>query len=614
MNLEDRLRRAFAQRTEDVEVTPGALFEIQRRVARRRRMPEVRLRPALVLAAAACAAVAVAVSISVTRPDSGPNVQTAAPLASPAESPVVEPTTPAPQPTQTPTPTTAPGDGQITTEPPPPVAPQPSSPATSTPFTGSGTIQEETTTTADATAADVTAADCSAQPERPDETDDPSDWVTVYFACGGVDAVPRLRPATSSDLTTALEVLLGGPDEADSSAGFSGLSGAVGTAVTKTDNMWVTIDLPGGIVEALSVDDSGITAQQLVAQLNATVFQFPEFSVAEYRIDGNCAAFGALLNDSCQIHIREVSTDSREAITDSNVSEASTDSNVSDIKTQTSVLTAHNIGSVSSVILTKPDEQAAEVGPMPEGSRLTSGRATVNGSTWAEVITSTGDSGWVSTKTIVAQPLQIDASAAGAMESLARQLTTGPSLGSANFLPSGLMLRWGAGTSDVVITPTEGIDSNWWHLPLETAPLRNDLSASSLADLLWIYRSDEDAVFTINSPGPLGEPHSDFASLAYVSIFQPTAASLASVSELDPAIAEGSTQEPEWSELPPNLPMPGDEEYFDSNDSEDTKDEEEFKDDELQPELRRAQISVIFDFLLPEAPRIAGIEVIWDRY
>ena len=66
MSIEERLRDAFAQRADGVEVSPGALFEIQRRAGHRRRLPEVRLRPALVLATAACAAIAVAVLVSVT--------------------------------------------------------------------------------------------------------------------------------------------------------------------------------------------------------------------------------------------------------------------------------------------------------------------------------------------------------------------------------------------------------------------------------------------------------------------------------------------------------------------------------------------------------------------
>ena len=124
----------------------------------------------------------------------------------------------------------------------------------------------------------------------------------MYFACGDNDAAPRLRSAATNNLPTALGILLGGPSEADSAAGFRGLAdNPATTATTMTNNRWVTIDLPAGLAEAFPGGDGAITAQQFLTQLNATVFQFTGFDVAEYRLDGNCAAFGGLIESSCHI-------------------------------------------------------------------------------------------------------------------------------------------------------------------------------------------------------------------------------------------------------------------------------------------------------------------------
>jgi len=103
VSIEERLRSALAQRAEGVEVSPGALFEIQRRIGQRRRLPrvpEVRLRPALVRAAAACAAIAVVSSVSVTGPAAtGPIETETPPVAGTADPDAVAPATVDPPPT-----------------------------------------------------------------------------------------------------------------------------------------------------------------------------------------------------------------------------------------------------------------------------------------------------------------------------------------------------------------------------------------------------------------------------------------------------------------------------------------------------------------------------------
>lgn len=587
MSIEERLRSALAQRAEGVEVSPGALFEIQRRIGRRRRLsrlPEVRLRPAIVLAAAACAAIGVVISISVTGPTTTTPIQTeTAPVAGAADPAAAAPAAadPPPTPREAPAPPPAatqveaqPGDsGRIaTTAPPPtPAPPTPTPPAAPTPPPDTTPVTEPTS---EAETVAVEAPECPAAPEGAGDTS--SGWVTVYFACGENDAAPRLRSAAADNLPTALGILLGGPSEADSDAGFRGLGGNTAMPVTTmTSNRWLTIDLPAGLADAFG-GDADISAQQFLAQLNATVFQFSDFDVAEYRLDGDCAAFGALAGRSCRIHIRDGEG----------------------YAGRTSDLTAHTIGDVSAVIRAEPHDGAEELGVLRDGSRLTDGRSGSGGDAWAEVVTTAGRRGWVSTQPIVAQPLSIDGTTRAAMEGLARRLTTGPGLGSSALLPAGLVLRWGAGAGDLTVVSTAGAaaGSDWWSAPVDTTSPRDGSATSSLADLLWIDGSGDGATVTVNTPGPLGEPHGDFASLAYVSIYRSAIESSVLPPPIPTRTSPTTTQAGtgEGSDLPPALPTP-----------------EETDGGDEQPASPRAQISAIFDFLSPDGPRVAAVEAIW---
>ena len=237
MNLERRLQDAFTHRTETVEPSPGAFFEIQRRLSRTRRAPELRLRPALVLAAAACA-LTIALVVTLTGTDAVPDGQIVTPLAPSTDPPAPTATTPpatAPTPTPpgTPTPPVAPdpsSPGEIATvaPPPPTVAPpaavSPPVPPPQPSPAGTGVEQ--------------------AAPEQPDLADG-TVAVTVHFACGDDDAAPRLRAAPANDLATALSTLVAGPNEADAEAGCQGLSpsGEALAAVPSRADKWVTVDL-----------------------------------------------------------------------------------------------------------------------------------------------------------------------------------------------------------------------------------------------------------------------------------------------------------------------------------------------------------------------------------
>lgn len=75
MNIEDRLRAALMDRSLEVETSPQAIFEINRRVSASRARPGFRLqfRPSYVLAGAACAVLAAVAVMSVMQEDSQPD-------------------------------------------------------------------------------------------------------------------------------------------------------------------------------------------------------------------------------------------------------------------------------------------------------------------------------------------------------------------------------------------------------------------------------------------------------------------------------------------------------------------------------------------------------------
>ncbi|MCY3924088.1 MAG: hypothetical protein OXG52_01040 [bacterium] len=596
MNFEERLRDAFDQRAGAVEVSPGALFDIQRRLDGRRRLPELRLRPALVLAAAACAAVAVVVSVSLSRTAPDPGGEIATPVASVGGTDTVAPLSPStpttagpqPPPITEPAPaagtdaaTPQDGAGQIasaTPPSPPPTAAPPSPPpaaAADPPTTTEPPVASEDPVIA---AEEPATPACAAEPAG---SGDQTTWVTVYFACGENDAAPRRRAVTDSSLAAALAVLLNGPNEADAAEGFRGLPAGPGrTAWPAADDRWVTIDLPAGVAEAFSAAETfsaaEITAEQFLAQLNATVFEFPDFVVAEYRLDGDCAAFGRLLGRSCEVY---TSYGGRHI----------------------SKLTAHTIGATEPVVRAEPSDGTAALDILADGTRITDRR--VGDNAWAEVITTAGTLGWVSTETLVAQPLLLDGEDAAAMASLARRLTTGPELGSSSFRPAGLVLRWGADSNDFGLVPTAGasVGGAWWNGPLDAPSPRDGSTTASLAELLWIDGASGSATVTVNAPGPLGEPHPDFAALPYVSIYQPALGASALPPRLalppEPTTTTTEAADPDDLDLPP--PLPGLLE-----DEEDTAAEE-------PPTPLSAQVSVVFDFLSPGGPRIAAVEAIW---
>lgn len=130
----------------------------------------------------------------------------------------------------------------------------------------------------------------------------------VFFSQGEtVVAVRRTVPKTVGVLRAAIESLQAGPTAGEQAAGYTswfssetaslpvGVTISSGTAVVDFDPSLPTI-IPNASTSAGST--------QLLAQLDATVFQFPTVTAVEYRLGGRCDAFFQWLQMSCEVRPR----------------------------------------------------------------------------------------------------------------------------------------------------------------------------------------------------------------------------------------------------------------------------------------------------------------------
>ncbi|HEV2071559.1 MAG TPA: GerMN domain-containing protein [Acidimicrobiales bacterium] len=128
--------------------------------------------------------------------------------------------------------------------------------------------------------------------------------VTVFFLAGE-ELVPVTRsvPATSGVLRASLEQLLNGPTEEERASGLHSLfpENAAGKLrdVTIDGEGNVAVDFSPSVVSGSAGTSTGSTL--LLAQLNATVFQFPTVSSVEYRTDGSCEAFFMAMERVCGV-------------------------------------------------------------------------------------------------------------------------------------------------------------------------------------------------------------------------------------------------------------------------------------------------------------------------
>lgn len=131
----------------------------------------------------------------------------------------------------------------------------------------------------------------------------------VFFTCGSVPTAPVSAVTRASEaetleerLTVALEQLVAGPTMDEQAAGLrSWFSSETASALKE-----VRID-DAGFAEINFTDFSTVIPnastsagqRQLLAELEATIFQFRDMTSAELQFEGNCAAFWGWLQSTC---------------------------------------------------------------------------------------------------------------------------------------------------------------------------------------------------------------------------------------------------------------------------------------------------------------------------
>jgi spore germination protein GerM len=131
--------------------------------------------------------------------------------------------------------------------------------------------------------------------------------VQVFYTAngGGVVAFTRTVPKTTGVLKAAVEQELLGPQaaergvtsffSADTAGMLAGVSIANGVAV---------VDFDPALATTIPNASSSAGSQKLIAELDATVFQFPSVNAVEYRLGGSCDAFWSWLQGQCRQETR----------------------------------------------------------------------------------------------------------------------------------------------------------------------------------------------------------------------------------------------------------------------------------------------------------------------
>lgn len=128
----------------------------------------------------------------------------------------------------------------------------------------------------------------------------------VYYTCGTPaqptpDAfVRRAVPTTDLVLTGTLQQMVAGPTAEEREAGYTSYfsnATADSFAGVSLDARVATVDFSGlDVIEGI---DSEPGSDFFLAELNANVFQFGTIDSVEYRLDGSCEDFFALLGQPC---------------------------------------------------------------------------------------------------------------------------------------------------------------------------------------------------------------------------------------------------------------------------------------------------------------------------
>ena len=142
-------------------------------------------------------------------------------------------------------------------------------------------------------------------------TEPPDSPAYAYFHCAGAELEPPRpvgRPAPAADpvirLEAAVRGLLGGPTPQEREAGYISLFSeqtalALNSVELDADNVAIVDFADLRVVMNNASTSTG--SQILLAQLEATVFQIPEVTAVEYRINGSCDTFWAWLQRACEV-------------------------------------------------------------------------------------------------------------------------------------------------------------------------------------------------------------------------------------------------------------------------------------------------------------------------
>lgn len=179
-----------------------------------------------------------------------------------------------------------------------------SQPASSTPTVTPGTNRQPSSVTPSPTSTSTSECQAVGGGEEPLEGE-----VLVYFTCGSVPTAPVFAVTRASDAETlkdrmalALEQLVAGPTVDEQATGLRSWFSSETAGVLKD----VRVD-DAGRAEVNFTDFSAVIPnastsagrRQLLAELEATVFQFREVTSIELQFGGDCAAFWGWLQSTC---------------------------------------------------------------------------------------------------------------------------------------------------------------------------------------------------------------------------------------------------------------------------------------------------------------------------
>jgi hypothetical protein len=131
--------------------------------------------------------------------------------------------------------------------------------------------------------------------------------VKVFYTAnsGGVAAFTRTVSKTTGVLKAAIEQELLGPQpaEGDVTSFFSSDTAGMLAGVSIANGVAV-VDFDPALATTIPNASSSAGSQKLVAELDATVFQFPTVTAVEYRLGGSCDAFWSWLQGQCHQETR----------------------------------------------------------------------------------------------------------------------------------------------------------------------------------------------------------------------------------------------------------------------------------------------------------------------